>query len=261
MVSMAFKLYFNGCKKPYHWTCHGLKGNLHVSKSGSLVLFKSCLGYSSSVYTPWCPHKIRRPEKKTQKQRLQGLFILNLQIILCCLWWSTSLRLVWDTVRLFQNLIHLRRIACRGRKFHISFIISWFIYHDYRSCFSFNSLLLKLVEITDDTNAEKALPWTAAFCSFPRNDSWRTQKYFNWLSTPEIRQISENLMLWFQLSYFQFILKSSINKTGFRMIRNRWVSGRPQSYYTRSCCIYCLSFYCLLVCSTRVGCRSKTKTS
>lgn len=83
-------------------------------------------------------------KKKTQKQRLQGLFILNLQIILCCLWWSTSLRLVWDTVRLFQNLIHLRQIACRGRKFHISFIISWFIYHDYKSCFSFKFITFEI---------------------------------------------------------------------------------------------------------------------
>ena len=193
---------------------------------------------SSSVYTPWCPHKNRRPEKKTQKQRLQCLFILNLQIILCNQ--SPACLRYCKFISKFDSF----KTDCMPRaKFHISFIISWFIYHDYKSCFSFNSLLLKLVVITDDTNAEKAWPWTAAFCSFPRNDSWRTQKYFNWLSTPEIRKISENLMLWFQLSYFQFILKSSINKTGFRMIRNRWVSGWPQSYYTRSCCIYCLSFY------------------
>lgn len=148
---MAFKLYFNGCKKPYHWTCHGLNGNLHVSKSGSLAVFKSCLGYSSSVYTPWCPHKNRRPEKKTQKQRLQCLFIFNLQIILCnqspaCLRCCT-----------FISKFDSFKTDCMPRaKFHISFIISWFIYHDYKSCFSFNSLLLKLVVITDDTNAEKA---------------------------------------------------------------------------------------------------------
>ena len=77
MVIMAFKLYFNGCKKPYHRTCHGLKGNLHVSKSGSLAVFKSCLGYSSSVYTPYA-HIKTAGQKKTHKNRLQGLFILNL---------------------------------------------------------------------------------------------------------------------------------------------------------------------------------------
>lgn len=106
---------------------------------------------SSSVYTPWCPHKNRRPEKKTQKQRLQCLFILNLQIILCnqspaCLRYCT-----------FISKFDSFKTDCMPRaKFHISFIISWFIYHDYKSCFSFNSLLLKLVVITDDTNAEKA---------------------------------------------------------------------------------------------------------